>query len=138
MPESVTANLYPAHIFYDGECPLCRREVDHYRRLDRQQRLIFIDIASAHFDAHAFNLDPQRVHQVMHAQTADGATRTELDAFRTIWRAMPLFSFSRLLLLIFSLPGMNFLGGIAYRWFARNRHRLTGRCENQSCKPRTR
>ena len=31
-------------MFYDGECPLCRREVAHYRRLDRERRIDWSDI----------------------------------------------------------------------------------------------
>lgn len=126
-------SLYPAEIFYDGECPLCRREARYLRTRDKQNKLHFINIAEPTFSAQHYQLDPIRVHEVMHARTADGQVHTELAAFRVIWSAMPRFSLSGLLLLIFSLPGMNYLGGIGYRWFARNRYSLTGRCKDGVC-----
>ena len=32
-------------VFYDGGCPLCRGEIAHYRRLDRQRLVEWVDIA---------------------------------------------------------------------------------------------
>jgi len=31
-------------LFYDGQCPLCRKEIAHYQRLDRQQRVDWQDL----------------------------------------------------------------------------------------------
>jgi len=31
-------------VFYDGGCPLCRREIAHYRRIDGDRQLCWIDI----------------------------------------------------------------------------------------------
>ena len=33
-------------VFFDGGCPLCRREIAHYRRIDSAQRLCWVDAAS--------------------------------------------------------------------------------------------
>ena len=33
-------------VFFDGGCPLCRREIAHYRRIDTAQRLCWVDAAS--------------------------------------------------------------------------------------------
>ena len=30
-------------VFYDGGCPLCRREIAHYRRIDSAERLRWVD-----------------------------------------------------------------------------------------------
>jgi predicted DCC family thiol-disulfide oxidoreductase YuxK len=30
--------------FFDGGCPLCRHEISHYRKLDREQRIEWGDI----------------------------------------------------------------------------------------------
>ena len=37
-------------MFYDGDCPLCMRETRMLRRLDRQSRIQFTDIAATDFD----------------------------------------------------------------------------------------
>ena len=30
-------------VFYDGDCPLCRREIAHYRRMDSANKLHWVD-----------------------------------------------------------------------------------------------
>ena len=45
-------------LFYDGGCPLCRREIAHYRRLDRAGQIHWLDI-----DAQPERLQRQRVEQ---------------------------------------------------------------------------
>lgn len=126
---------YPLKVFYDGQCPLCRREIEHYRRHDILGHLECVDITVPEFKAEMFNLDPVRIHAVMHAQAADGQTLTEVNAFEAIWRAVPPTFVSRILLALIRIPGMRSLMGVGYRAFARNRYRLTGRCNPGSCSP---
>ena len=38
-------------VFYDGECPLCMREIRMLRRMDRRGRIRFTDIAAPGLDA---------------------------------------------------------------------------------------
>lgn len=119
-------------VFYDGACPLCRREMGHYQKRDRARRIDWVDIAQPQFRAAAYGLDPARVQQVMHARTPDGAVYTEVRAFVKIWQLLPGVG-TTLLRWLLMIPGMLFLAGIAYRLFARNRYRLTGRCTPESC-----
>ena len=50
-PSKATAVAKEIEVFFDGECPLCRREIKMLRRLDRHERIGFIDIATDQFDA---------------------------------------------------------------------------------------
>ncbi len=124
---------YPAQVFFDGNCPLCRREAHYFRDRDVDQQLRFINIAAPDFDAAEYQLPPERVHDVMHVRMADGKIYTELNAFSVIWSAMPKSNLFRLLPILFALPGIRYLGGVCYRLFAANRYRLTGRCRNGVC-----
>ena len=124
---------WPLEVFYDGACPLCRREVEHYRRRDRAGRVKWVDIARPEFVAAAVGLDPLRVQQVMHARTADGRVFTEVSAFVRIWEALPARPLTRLARWVLKIPGMMWVAGVMYRLFARNRYRLTGRCTPESC-----
>jgi len=33
-------------VFYDGDCPICRFEVDLYSRMDKENRILWTDITS--------------------------------------------------------------------------------------------
>jgi predicted DCC family thiol-disulfide oxidoreductase YuxK len=125
----------PGHVqvFYDGACPLCSREVRHYRKRDREGRIDWIDIARPDFRPEDFGLDLQRLQQVMHARLPDGRVVTQVGAFVKIWEALPWSPFTGLLRLILKIPGMLALANLFYRAFARNRYRLTGRCTPESC-----
>ena len=78
-------------IYYDGLCPLCSREIDHYRKQKGSENLLFIDITSPNFDPIKEGLDPLRVHQVMHVRTSDGQIKTGVDAFIVIWKNLPKY-----------------------------------------------
>lgn len=120
-------------VFYDGACPLCRREMGHYQVKDRRHNIDWVNIAGADFHADAYGLDPARVQQVMHARTPEGKVVTEVAAFLAIWKALPNGWIVTPLKWFFSIPGMVWVGGFFYRAFARNRYRLTGRCTAESC-----
>ena len=120
-------------IFFDGHCPLCSKEARGYQRRDRLGRLEFVDIAAPGFDAAAYGLDAERINEVMHARTADGVVHTQVDAFRTIWRALPGSIGTRVALGVLAIPGMLPVANVFYRMFARNRYRLTGRCVDGVC-----
>jgi predicted DCC family thiol-disulfide oxidoreductase YuxK len=132
MPAEPKTN-WPMQVFYDGACPLCSREMRHYQRQDIHNRIQWIDIAAPAFDAASYGLDPAPLQQVMHARLADGHVVTQVAAFVKIWEALP-FGFGRMLLrCLLKVPGMMAVAGVFYRLFARNRHRLTGRCATESC-----
>jgi predicted DCC family thiol-disulfide oxidoreductase YuxK len=120
-------------VFYDGACPLCRREVRHYMKRDRAHRIDWVDIALPTFHAEAFGLDGKRVQQVMHARTSDGRVYTQVGAFVKIWEALPAGLGTTPLRWLLKIPGMLLLANLFYRLFARNRYRLTGRCTPESC-----
>ncbi|HEY4329010.1 MAG TPA: DUF393 domain-containing protein, partial [Phycisphaerae bacterium] len=88
-------------VFYDGGCPICRREVGYYRRRDRLGRIEWVDIAAEGFDAREYGLDAVRVHQVMHVRMGDGRVFTEVRAFVKIWEALPAEVWTTLLRWLF-------------------------------------
>ena len=47
---------FEVEVFYDGECPLCVREIRMLRRMDRAGGILFTDIATPDFDASAVGL----------------------------------------------------------------------------------
>jgi predicted DCC family thiol-disulfide oxidoreductase YuxK len=78
-------------IFFDGLCPLCSREIDHYRKQSGSENLNFVDITNSAFSAESEGLDPHEVHKVMHIKRANGEVQTGVDAFIAIWDMLPRY-----------------------------------------------
>lgn len=75
-------------VWYDGACPLCRREVALMQRLDRRRAIDFIDIAPA--DAAALcPLDRTEMLARFHSEE-NGVLLSGAAAFAAMWRAIPL------------------------------------------------
>jgi predicted DCC family thiol-disulfide oxidoreductase YuxK len=114
-------------LFFDGDCPLCLREVRMLQRLDRRGRILFTDIAGAGFQPpteldYATLMD--RIHARRGSQWFDG-----VEVFRQLYAAVgfgPLVALTR-------APGISQLLDLGYRVFAKNRLRLTGRCNDGVC-----
>lgn len=107
-------------VFYDGACPLCRREIAHYRRLDRQQRLTWLDIATRPQLLQAYDIAWEAAMQRLHVIGADGRLLTGARAFRELWQHLPGY---RWLARVVTLPGMLPVLEQAYMWFAHRRWR---------------
>ncbi len=113
--------LFPLTVFYDGSCPVCSREIAHYRTLSRSDRLHFIDISAASFDAEVLGLAQSELMKAMHAQDAAGRLYRGVEAFRALWLGLPGLRYRRLSQLL-GLPGLHLLVVLGYRVFAPVRH----------------
>ena len=100
MKKTKNASRSEITVYYDGLCQLCSREIDHYRTMNGAERISFIDITSAGFDALAEGLDPRKIHESLHVRSSDGQVHVGVDAFIRIWsqlttlkKFVPLASF---------------------------------------------
>ncbi len=125
----MTPAPFDLELYYDGACPLCAREVAALRRLDRKGRIRFSDIAAPGFDAAATGIAWADLMDRIHARLADGTVVEGVEAFRRLYA---LLGFGWLVAPT-RLPGVRWLLDAAYRAFARNRLRLTGRCAAEGC-----
>ncbi|WP_432822747.1 thiol-disulfide oxidoreductase DCC family protein [Trichloromonas sp.] len=127
---------YPLEIFYDGNCIVCSREIDHYRRNNPEGRLLFIDIGAAGFDAGHYGKRHEEFMARLHVRDAGGTFLAGVEAFVAIWQAYPGGSRYRLLAQLVSLPATAPLIRIGYTLFARYRHLLPkrkGGCDSAAC-----
>lgn len=122
----------PAHdfeVFFDGDCPLCTREIALLRRWDTRQRIRFTDIAGDGFDARDYGTDQQTLMAEIHGRTSDGEWVTGVEVFRQLYGAVGFDRTVRFTRLPAVAPALDFL----YRRFARNRLALTGRKCDDAC-----
>jgi len=115
-------------VFFDGACPLCRREITHYRRIDRVQRLHWVDAATEAKILAAHGLDPERAMAELHVLDGNGRWQRGVDAFLVIWSRLPAY---RRLARLISILRLRTPLGYLYRPFAAWRYR--NRCGTNSC-----
>ena len=118
---------------HDGDCPLCAREVAMLRRLDRGRgKLAFDDIAAPDFDATRYGSTHEELMARIHGVLPHGTLVEGVEVFRRAYGAVGL----GWLVAPTRWPLVRPLADAAYRWFARNRLRLTGRgevCNAERC-----
>ena len=115
-------------VFYDGGCPLCRREIAHYLRIDREQRIQWVDIDHENDILQDCGLTRDQAMRRMHVRDSDGQMVSGADAFAALWRHIPRYRF---LAALVSLPGIHWTTEQVYTVFARRRYR--SRCNDQVC-----
>jgi predicted DCC family thiol-disulfide oxidoreductase YuxK len=119
-------------VFYDGLCPLCSREIAHYRRRVRDPDVVFLDLTAPDFDAAGHGLDPRRVLRVMRVKVGEDV-RTGLDAFIALWQRVAGY---RWLARLAAVPGVHAVLAGGYALFARVRPwlpRRRGPCVDGAC-----
>ena len=118
-------------ILYDGDCPLCMREIELLRRRDGGRgRIGFRDIAAPDFSANEFGVDFATAMSRIHGVLPDGRLVEGVEVFRRAYAAVGL----GWLVAPTRWPGVRQVADAAYRLFARNRLRLTGRsCPDGRC-----
>lgn len=122
--EDIPVNTCEFEILIDGQCPLCRKEAGLMRRLDRSRgRLQITDIAAADFDASDYGVTLDDLMGHIHGVGPGGRLVTGMEVFRRAYRAVGL----GWLLAPTGWPVLRIGFDAGYRWFARNRLKLTGR-----------
>ena len=93
LSEAKTAAIAPSwkiKLLYDGECPLCLREVNFLTKRDAGRGLVaFVDIADDHYDPEAnggvdFDTAMGRIHAVL----ADGTVIKNVEVFRRVYEIL--------------------------------------------------
>jgi len=74
-------------LLYDGDCPLCMREVNFLQKKDAGRGLVkFVDIADKNYDpAEHAGIDFETAMGRIHAVMADGTVVKNVEVFRRIY-----------------------------------------------------
>ena len=125
-------NTHQFEVFYDGDCPLCLKEIRMLQWMDRNNhRIAFTDIAAPGFDAvETTGKTYDELMAEIYGRLPSGELVTGMEVFRQLYGAVGLgFVFAPT-----KWPGLQPMFDKIYLQFAKNRLRLTGRCEpNGSC-----
>ena len=115
-------------VFYDGDCPLCRREIGFFKKKDRKRLIRFRDIQRIDFASAGIPKTYQQLMGEIHGRLPDGTWIIGVEVFRRLYSAIGwnwIVAITRWPVVLQSLDW-------AYQFFAKQRLTLTGRCRN-SC-----
>jgi len=119
---------FDIEVFYDGDCPLCLREIQMLRWFDRRRRRIrFTDIACPEFQPAETGRTMAQPMAEIHGRLPDGNRIIGVEVFRRLYSA----SGFGWLVWPTRLPVMRQLADWGYAVFARNRLNWTGRCTDE-------
>ncbi len=117
-------------MFYDGGCSLCKREVAHYRRIDRADRVKWVDISARPGLLASVNIRYEEAMARLHVVDRSGKVQSGAWAFAAVWDELPYYRWlARVVRALRLLPAID----MAYVHFARWRLKRRG-CESGSCK----
>lgn len=111
-------------VFYDGACPLCRREIEFYRGLKGADGLAWIDVSVTDPSGVAPGLTKDQALTRFHVMCADGELVSGGAAFAAVWSRLRSF---RLLGRAFRIWPLSWCLERAYDWFLKVRPALQRR-----------
>ncbi|KAG9449593.1 hypothetical protein H6P81_009558 [Aristolochia fimbriata] len=90
--ENILSERWRIKMLYDGECPLCMREVNMLKKRNEQYGAIkFVDISSSEYSPEENQgLDYETVMGRIHAILSDGTVVTDIEAFRKLYEEVGL------------------------------------------------
>jgi predicted DCC family thiol-disulfide oxidoreductase YuxK len=75
-------------LYFDGSCPLCRTEIELYRRQDQADALCFVDVSAAGA-ATPEGITQRQAMERFHVTAGDGRVVSGAAAFVEVWRRLP-------------------------------------------------
>jgi predicted DCC family thiol-disulfide oxidoreductase YuxK len=119
-------------ILYDGGCGFCFRWAHFWEKIAKRRGFAIKDLQSAAADG-SLRIPPEDLLDDIRVLTRSGKLESGADAYlyvaRQIWWAWPFYA-------VFRLPGFNRMLWCGYRWFNRNRYRISRHCplpERERC-----
>jgi predicted DCC family thiol-disulfide oxidoreductase YuxK len=80
-------------VFFDGECPLCRKEINFYKKISQDSQISWINIEGASFDAGTTGLSKDKLKARFHVMLND-EVYTGGYAFLQLWSFIPGFAWA--------------------------------------------
>lgn len=103
----------PTTVYFDGACPLCRREIAHYQRVDSESALCFVDVSAPNAATPA-GVDRAQALARFHVRAGDGRVLSGAAAFVGVWAALPGWRWAAR---VARLPGVVWVLELGYRAF---------------------
>ncbi len=122
--DTTVTRPFKGWILYDGECGFCFRWVHFWEEIVARRGFQLKDLQSAREEGR-LQIPMENLLDDIRVLKMDGGLESGADAYlyvgRQIWWARPIA-------MLCSLPGFNWVLWGGYRWFNRNRYRVSRHC----------
>ena len=105
-------------VFYDGQCPLCSREIEYYQHQKGAEEIEWVDILSSSKSDFPKGLSQANALKRFHVLGPDGNLMSGGKGFVLLWSTLPNFSY---LGKIFNNKLMGWILEFIYKLFILNR-----------------
>jgi predicted DCC family thiol-disulfide oxidoreductase YuxK len=115
---------FTAWVLYDNQCGFCSRWVRFWQSTLAKRGIGIAGLQESWVVERLKLTQTELLHDirlVTRENTLVSGADVYLHVTRRIWWAWPFYA-------VFSLPGLTKLLHLGYRWFARNRHRISRAC----------
>ena len=117
-----------AVVLFDGGCPMCSREIAHYRRLDGAEAVDWIDITAADSLQAHYGVSPEIAMARFHVRDSQGRWQTGAWGFVELWSHLAAYRW-----LAAGMRSLRVIGILDYAYTLFARWRLRRRCDDRSC-----
>jgi len=93
-------------VFYDGACPLCSREIAHYRQCSGSDVVNWLDISQSREQLAAYDIDYDSAMKRFHVLSPDGTYHTGAYGFVYLWSKLKPYKIFSKLINLFSLASL--------------------------------
>lgn len=123
----------PAHdtVLYDGGCRFCRGQIALLQRFDVTKRIVFMSLHDPTVARDFPEISREELLAQMYVVDRSGTARGGAEAVRFLARRLPLLW---PLAVPLHIPGSLPLWRSLYRFVARHRYRIAGRCDEGTCR----
>jgi predicted DCC family thiol-disulfide oxidoreductase YuxK len=131
-------------VFFDGGCPLCSKEINHYKRIQNKyqiKELAWHDISKGDLGLLEKRVSwsdaMTEMHAVIHDEEKVFIIQNGIDAFLRIWERLPYYRFIPVIVKL--IPGSKVILNKLYHKWVLYRLRTDPRlatCDAERCKPK--
>ena len=81
-------------VFFDGQCPLCSREIKFYQRQSGAGAINWVDVTKVNLNNLPSGLTRESALARFHVVTAKGKLVSGGEAFSSLWLSLPAFNWA--------------------------------------------
>jgi len=113
-------------VFYDGQCSLCSREINYYKKIAPPNQFDWIDITQDATPLESLGINYSTGLRLLHTQDSAGTIHIGIESFISIWNHLKGW---RILAKIINLPLIRPIANLAYNTFASWRFNRLDHCQ---------